>query len=149
MVRPLHSCRFLPDAHRGFTLIELMVVVAIVAVLAAVAMPAYFDTVRKSRRADAISQLSAIAQRQENWRSNNPLYTTNLGSLGINASTTHYSYAVTVANASSAVAYTATATRTGSQTSDTKCGNLSLAASAGQFTYGSTGTLPSARCWER
>jgi type IV pilus assembly protein PilE len=126
-----------------------MVVVAIVAILAAVALPAYFDSVRKSRRADAISQLSAIAQRQENWRGNNPTYTTNLGSLGINASTTYYSYAVTVATASSGVAYTATATRTGSQTSDAKCGDLSLQANVGQFTYGATGPLGSARCWER
>jgi type IV pilus assembly protein PilE len=145
--RPSHHA--VPRLLRGFTLIELMIVVAIVAVLAAVALPAYFDSVRKSRRADAISQLSAIAQRQENWRGNNPAYTTDLTVLGVNASTTYYTYAITAASASSGVAYTATATRAGSQVSDTRCGNLSLAASAGQFTYGATGSLGSSRCWAR
>jgi type IV pilus assembly protein PilE len=138
---------------RGFTLIEVMITMAILAILAAVAVPAYFDSVRKSRRADAITALSAIAQKQENWRSNNPTYTTDLSTAGLNVpnpSSGYYTLAVTIpAGASSAVAFSATATRAGSQISDAACGNLTLAASAGQFTYSSTGAQPSSRCWSR
>lgn len=138
-------------AMRGFTLIEVMVVVAVVAVLAAVALPNYFESVRKSRRAEAITALSTIAQRQENWRSNNPTYTADLSVSGLNVPNPpsgYYTLSVTFAAASS-VSFTATATRAGAQSGDTRCGNFSLAASAGQYSYTSTGTLPAARCWSR
>lgn len=49
----------------GFTLIELMIVVVVVAILAAVAMPSYQDSVRKARRADAKAALSQAAQFME------------------------------------------------------------------------------------
>ena len=51
----------------GFTLIELMVVVAIVGILAAIAYPSYLDQVRKGRRAEAQALLMELAQRQQNF----------------------------------------------------------------------------------
>jgi type IV pilus assembly protein PilE len=139
---------------RGFTLIELMIVTVVIAVLASVAMPSFFESIRKSRRADAITSLSTVAQRQEAWRGNNPTYTANLGSTGLNVanpSSGYYTLAVSFpVGASSGVAYTVTATRAGGQTSDAKCGDFTLAASAGQFSYGTTGgSLPADRCWSR
>jgi prepilin-type N-terminal cleavage/methylation domain-containing protein len=56
---------------RGFTLIEVMIVVAIVAILAAVAMPSYQSSVRKARRADARSALVTTAQLMERYATEN------------------------------------------------------------------------------
>ena len=53
------------DRRRGFTLIEMMIVVVVVAVLAAIALPAYQDQVRKSRRASAESVLMDNAAKQQ------------------------------------------------------------------------------------
>lgn len=51
-------------ALRGFTLIELMIAVAVAAILAAVAYPAYLDQIRKSRRSAAQSAMMAVAQKE-------------------------------------------------------------------------------------
>lgn len=66
----------LRHAVRGFTLIELMVVVAIVAIIAAIAIPSYTAQVRKSRRADATSTLGDAQLRQESWRAEHPAFGT-------------------------------------------------------------------------
>ncbi len=59
---------------RGFTLIEIMIVVAIVGILAAIAYPSYQDSVRKSRRADAKTALLEVAQLEERFFSVNNQY---------------------------------------------------------------------------
>ena len=59
---------------RGFTLIELMIVVAVVAVLAPIAFPSYADSVRKSRRGQLKADLMEISQLAERWKTVNNTY---------------------------------------------------------------------------
>ncbi len=60
-----------PASPKGFTLIELMIVVAIIGILATIAYPSYQDQVRKSRRASAMIAVEEVAQAQERNRSLN------------------------------------------------------------------------------
>lgn len=91
----------------GFTLIELMIAVVIVAVLAAIAIPSYQDQVRKSRRAEALRVIGEIRMAQERWRADRPTYGTlaDVGNPG--AGSPYYTYTVT---GNTATAYTITAT---------------------------------------
>ena len=66
-----------PEATRGFTLIELMIAVAVVSILVAVALPTFNDAIRKGRRSEAFAALSQVQQAQERWRSNNANYASN------------------------------------------------------------------------
>ena len=69
----------------GFTLIELMIVVAIVGILLAVGIPGYQSVVQKGRRAEAKTALMDMANRQERLMLDRSLYTTDLADLGYQA----------------------------------------------------------------
>lgn len=68
--------------QRGFTLIEVMIVVIVVAILAAIAFPQYRDYVLRSNRAVAKSLLTQVADRQEQFYSANKRYSDDLTELG-------------------------------------------------------------------
>ena len=70
----MNSPRWHPRGCCGFTLIELMIVVAVVAILAAVAYPAYRDSVLKGRRAQARAALMELIQQQERYMTQNNTY---------------------------------------------------------------------------
>lgn len=72
----------LRKSQDGFTLVELMVTVVVIALLAMVALPAYNDSVRKGRRSDAKAALTKIAARQEQYFMDNKTYTTDIEALG-------------------------------------------------------------------
>lgn len=105
---------------KGFTLIELMVVVAIVGILAAIAIPGFNEQIRKSRRAEAIQGLADLQMRQERWRANNATYGT-AAQVGLPTSQ-YYTFAVTVNTGTDAAM---TATPAGAQAGD-RCGIYTL-----------------------
>lgn len=126
------------DAN-GFTLIEIMVVLAIVAILATIAIPAFTGQMLKSHRAEAISTMQDQQLRLERWRVDHADFSGY--SLPAGLSTTYYNFALTATTAAPN-SYTLTATPRGNQANDT-CGTLSIVNSVGTISR-----LPSnSSCW--
>jgi len=142
----------------GFTLVELMIVLAAVAILATIAIPMFQDSVRKSRRADAMAGLMRLQQVQERVRGQQPSYAAAVASMpGPPAATSperHYDLAVDAANASS-YTMTATASASSPQFNDTQCRRLRVQMAGGNITYsslnaaGDVDATNANRCWPR
>ncbi|QQQ03849.1 type IV pilin protein [Lysobacter enzymogenes] len=133
----------------GFTLIELMIAVAIVGILAAIAYPAYDDSVRKGRRAQAKADLVELAQRAERFYTLNNTYAGFWGSVpsGDKRSprTGNAFYLLERSSGDTdANAFTLSATPTGAQVADSGCGTLSIN-QAGVRSI--SGSMEPARCW--
>lgn len=112
----------------AFTLIELMITVAIIAILSAIAVPSYTEYVKKGRRADAQAQMMDIANRQIQYILTQRVYATkallqsNVGYSLPTSLTSYYDWDVTVGT-DSLPTYTINFTAKGAQLSD---GNLAL-----------------------
>jgi len=113
----------------GFSLLELMIVVAIIGIIAAVAYPSYLRFVEESRRADAHISLTRASNLQERFFTSNNSYTDQINSIGGTSSPDGF-YSITVVASGSSAAYlsnyTLTATASGAQASDTDCTPMTL-----------------------
>ena len=129
---------------KGFTLIELMVVVAIIGIVSAIAYPSYDKYMKKSRRSDAKVALTKIVDREERYylQSAPSTYTTSFAAAGLNMPTTsdegYYTLSVTAPTPLTGYTATATAVAGKPQANDTGCTVLTL---------DSTGVKTPAACW--
>jgi len=138
------------DKEHGFTLIELMTVVAVVGILAALAYPSYVQQVRKGKRADAQAAMMAAQQYMQRYFSSAGSYQ----GASLPASMAQspqsgakiYDIAVTVPDTGAAAyrAYTITATLAGSNV-DPECGDLTLSDTGAKSQSGAGAAAE--RCW--
>lgn len=136
--------------NRGFTLLELMVVITVIGILAGIAYPSYIEQMQKSRRSDATTALLGLQQIQEKLRANCNVYAKNLNTTLVDADSNTVAFACTAGDAANTsvnysdesveewydlivtsatddgLGYVAVASAKGKQASDSNCLSLVL-----------------------
>ena len=133
---------------RGFTLLEVMITCAIVAILAAIAYPSYINSVQKSRRSEATAALLGVASQLERFSTEHSgsyaLATLGTGATAVYPNHTENTYYnLSLAN-QTATTYTVRAAPTGAQAAD-PCGTLTYTEQGIKNVTG--GTWTNAQCW--
>lgn len=132
--------------RRGFTLIEVMITVAIIGILSAIALPSYRDYIIRGRIPEATSQLAALQVRMEQWFQDSRSYRATSGTncyIGASPTSSSTFFNLTCAS-SSATAYTITATGTGAMSGFV----YTVDQSGNKATTGvPTGWATSTTCW--
>jgi type IV pilus assembly protein PilE len=114
--------------YLGFSLIDVLITVAIVGILAAIAYPSYQSVMRKNNRAAAESYLADVAQRQQQYLLDQRSYASDVSTLGVPTPATltpYYTIAIAVA-AGPPPSFSASAAPIGSQASDLSGQSLTI-----------------------
>lgn len=144
MTRPYRKATYsgrLKAKEQGFTLIELMMVVVIIGILTAIALPQFTDYKLKSRRSEATSALMQTAAQQEQFFMDNRRYMVT-GSV-----TTDNGYYLIETDVPTDYSYTLKATAQGAQAGDTACKVFTLTHEGTKGALDSTNTATDA-CWK-
>jgi type IV pilus assembly protein PilE len=150
-----------PRRTAGFTLIELMVTITIASILLSIAVPAYQNQVRKSRRVEARNALLDLATREERFYSVANTYTNDPASLGYSGfgsgfpvGNGYYYLAIPTITAANLTAtppvlagYSITANYTGVQVNDTSCASFTVTQTGQQTSLNSGGAVSTSTCW--
>ncbi len=148
-------CRGKRRRTRGFTLIELMITLMVVAILAAIAYPIYEHQIEESRRTDARTALLELASREERYFATNNAYTVSTSALGYTAAnwpvvigSGYYQInPPTVDNAANPPNFVLSATAVGTQLDDTTCRTFTVASTGLQTAQDSSGGDSTSTCW--
>lgn len=131
-------------SEKAFTLLELMIVVAIIGILASVAIPSYQESVKQSRRADVTGALFVLANKMERFFTVNNTY---VGATVVAGDNTDY-YTLGFSTASTATTYSLSAAPTsGSAQVGDSCGTLTLTHTGAKGVTGQDTGLTAADCW--
>lgn len=131
-------------SSQGFTLIELVIAVAIVGILATIAYASYSTQIQHSRRSDALTSVGSISSSLERCYAQAYAYTGCTNAVaGITASQNGY---YSIATAVAASTYTVTATPVGGQAGDTSCAVIAVS-NSGQSAANSHGADATKTCW--
>jgi len=130
-------------SNRGFTLIEIMIVIAIIGIVITIGYPSLTEYVKKGRRADVVSNLSEQAQILERFYSKNNVYT---GVTGLSTGNDFYTITPTITDQT----FLLTATRkTGTAMATDKCGDFTLTNTGVRNMNNATTGLTTKDCWGR
>jgi len=137
-------------SNQGFSMVELMVVVAIIGIIAAVAFPSYVDSTRKTKRSDAFTSLSRSAALQERAYTQNNAYSGVIADIGGATSDEGYYTIATDISACTASCYSLSATPVvgGSQADDEACWTIALDHTGRKTSKTKAGVSnPTGTCW--
>lgn len=130
------------NLNKGFTLVELLIVVMIIGILAAIAVPAYNSSVLKGKRSDGKTALMDATSRLEQFYLDNKSYTADMTQLGYSAAANVDSsdgyYKLKIGGCPIASCYVVTAIAQGSQADDKDCNPM---------TVNSLGVKTPTACW--
>jgi type IV pilus assembly protein PilE len=135
--------------ERGFTLIEVMIVVVIIGILSAIAYPNYSEYVRRGARADAMTLLLDAANKQEQFFVDNRAYSNDLEAIGVPTATENGYFNVTLENVTNDTFRIVATAASGPVQGDEQCPALTIDELGVRGVTGTTNQDAIDRCWER
>jgi len=129
-------------SNRGFTLIEIMIVIAIIGIVITIGYPSLTEYVKKGRRAEVAGLLSEQAQVLERFYSKGSVYT---GATGLSAGNDYYTITPTLTDQT----FLLTATRKAGSMATDKCGDFTITNTGVRSMVGAKTGLTTKDCWGR